>query len=134
MKSPWSYDNNTLIFDKVPLEALAKELSTPFYVYTAKGIKENFLSFNQAAIDAGLLSPLVCFALKSNANIDLLRILATAGAGADIVSGGELQQALKAGISPERIVFSGVGKKEKEMEEALLAGEKGIYSFNIESL
>lgn len=134
MKSPWSYDNNTLSFDKVPLETLAKELSTPFYVYTAKGIKQNYLTFSEAASKAGLPSPLVCFALKSNANLELLKVLAAAGAGADIVSGGELHQALKAGIPAEKIVFSGVGKKAKEMEDALLAGDEGIYSFNIESI
>ena len=134
MNYPWKYDNNTLHFDKVPLKALAKQVSTPFYLYSTRIIKNNFIEFLSAAQKANLPSPLVCFALKSNSNLELLKVLAKSGAGADIVSGGELRQALEAGIPPNKIVFSGVGKKENEMKEALLAGSEGIYSFNIESL
>lgn len=133
MTTPWTYKNNTLNFEDIELATFAKKVSTPFYLYSSRQLLNNYQEFYDQALQSKLPSPLVCFALKSNPNLELLKILAKEGAGADIVSVGELRQALKAGIDPYNIVFSGVGKREDEIHEALMAGEKGIYSFNVES-
>lgn len=134
MTSPWTYKNNTLNFDNIALETFAEKVKTPFYLYSTRQLLTNFNGFYEQAKEQGLPAPLVCFALKANPNLELLKALAGAGSGADIVSVGELRRALEAGIDPQKIVFSGVGKRPEEINEALAAGNEGIYSFNVESV
>lgn len=128
------YKNKSLEFSQVDVASVAKKYRTPFYLYSEKALRSNYLEFHEGALKAGLKKPLICFALKSNPNLELLKILANLGSGADIVSGGELKRALKAGIDPQKIVFSGVGKTEEEIKFALKTSKNGIYSFNVESL
>lgn len=118
---------NQLFVERVALDAVARDVGTPFYCYSASMIAERYRRF-----EAGLssIAPLIAFAVKANSNVAVLRLLARQGAGADIVSGGELQRALAAGIPPSKIVFSGVGKTKEEMKLAL---DVDIYQFNVES-
>lgn len=113
--------------DGVDLHALAQRVSTPTYVYSANAIRHRIMALQDAlhGLDAG-----ICFALKANSNLAVLQLMAQAGIGTDIVSAGELRRSLRAGIAPERIVFSGVGKTDEEIAEALAAG---IARFNVES-
>jgi diaminopimelate decarboxylase len=129
-----TYKNKKLHFNEFDLTEIAKKFKTPFFVYSENILTQNYLHFFNSAAQTGLINPLVCFALKSNSNKELLKILASLGSGADIVSGGELKRALEAGIPPEKIVFSGVGKTEEEIIFALKVKRNGIYSFNVESL
>lgn len=129
--SPLNYQSKELTLDGVSLSKVAKNHATPFFVYSQHALLKNFQEFFGEAQMAGLQNPLVCFALKSNPNRELLKLLAHEGCGADIVSGGELKRALEAGIPADRIVFSGVGKTEEEIELAL---NKGVFSFNVESI
>ena len=119
------YKNKALMIDDVACNTLAAEYDTPLYVYS----KKNYTNW-QAFIQEKDLTDLICYAVKANANLSLLSILAELGAGFDIVSGGELACVLKAGARPEKIVFSGIGKRVSEIEAALNAG---ILSFNVES-
>jgi diaminopimelate decarboxylase len=128
------YKNKKLQFCQTDIDTVSKKFKTPFFLYSEEVLAQNYMDFYSAAINSGLINPLVCFALKSNPNKELLKILAAHGSGADIVSGGELKRALEAGISPEKIVFSGVGKTEEEILFALKASKEGIYSFNVESI
>ncbi|UQZ88829.1 diaminopimelate decarboxylase [Deltaproteobacteria bacterium Smac51] len=121
------YKNDILTVEGVPLTTIAKEIGTPSYVYSKAEFTGSLNAF-QAAFTG--TSHLVCYSVKVNANLALLRLAAERGVGADIVSGGELFKALRAGISPDKIVFSGVGKKAAEMREAL---EANILMFNVES-
>ena len=118
---------HSALLDGVDLEALARTVATPFHAYSANAIRRRIAVLNHAL--AGL-DALICFAVKANSNIAILQLMAQAGLGADIVSAGELQRALRAGIPPSRIVFSGVGKSVDEIEQALIAG---IARFNVES-
>jgi diaminopimelate decarboxylase len=113
--------------DGVDLHALADAVGTPFYAYSATTIRERIgmLQIALRGLDAG-----ICYAVKANPNLGLLKLLADAGLGADIVSIGELRRALRAGIPPSRIVFSGVGKREEELVEALAVG---VGRYNVES-
>nr|MBP9674741.1 alanine racemase [Bacteriovoracaceae bacterium] len=129
--APLSYKKNKLYFDALSIEAIARKHPTPFYAYSLKQLHKNFSIFKQAAVASGIKNHLICFALKANANHQVLSQLAHLGSGADIVSGGELKAALKAGIPAHKIVFSGVGKTEKELNLGL---QKDILSFNVESL
>jgi diaminopimelate decarboxylase len=116
----------------VSLAEIAAAAGTPTYVYDAEGIRQR-LARVRAALGpgrGGVPDPLVCFAVKANSSIAVLRVLAREGAGADIVSGGELRRAIEAGIAPSRIVFSGVGKTDDELDAAIAAG---IRSINVES-
>ena len=113
--------------EAVDLHALAQREGTPLYVYSAASIRERLLGL-QAAL-AGL-DALVCYAVKANSTLAVLQLMGGLGAGADIVSGGELWRSLRAGIPPERIVFSGVGKSEAEIAQAL---DAGVARFNVES-
>lgn len=113
--------------DGVRLEALAAELGTPLHVYSARAIRQRVTRLRSALWG---LNALVCYAVKANGNLALLRLLADMGIGADIVSVGELQRALTSGVPAWRIVFSGVGKREDEIDAALAAG---IARFNVES-
>lgn len=129
--SPLRYKKGKLHFDNIPLSSIAGKVKTPFYLYSERTLIENYNQFLSSAIDSNIIDPLICFALKANPNLKLLKTLAKCGAGADIVSQGELKRALEAGIAPSKIVFSGVGKTEEEIIKGLKAG---IYSFNAESI
>ncbi|MBI4418555.1 MAG: diaminopimelate decarboxylase [Ignavibacteriales bacterium] len=122
------YRNNELYCEDVPLTELHEEFGTPLYVYSRTKLLENF-----QALDAALsgIDHVTCFALKANSNVQLLKVLAEHGAGADVVSGGELLLARKAGFPPERMVFAGVGKREDELEFGL---KEDIFCFNVESV
>lgn len=113
--------------DGVDLHALATHLPTPFYAYSSSAVRQRVGNLQQAlkGLDAHL-----CFAVKANSNIGVLHLMAGLGVGADIVSLGELRRVLLAGIPPERMVFSGVGKSEEEISAALVAG---VWKFNLES-
>ncbi|HUL77528.1 MAG TPA: diaminopimelate decarboxylase, partial [Vicinamibacteria bacterium] len=113
--------------DGVSLEAAAREHGTPLYVYSRAGIEAAFRSYEAAFASA---RPRICYAVKANGNGAILRLLASLGAGADIVSGGELLAALRAGFPAERIVFAGVGKTDTEIALGL---EHGIGEWNAES-
>ncbi|MEO8096109.1 MAG: diaminopimelate decarboxylase [Acidobacteriota bacterium] len=124
---PLDYLHQTLTCDGVALADVAALAGTPCYLYSAKTILENFRAYDHAFGD----SPhTVCYAMKANGNLSILRLLAKEGAGFDIVSGGELFRVLKAGGDPAKIVFSGVGKTAAEINAAL---DAGIFTFNCES-
>jgi diaminopimelate decarboxylase len=125
--STFRYRGGDLYVEDVKLSALARRFGTPLYVYSGGKIRSQFEAFDRAF---AAHPHTVCYAMKANGNLGVVRLLARAGAGADIVSGGELFRALKAGVSPDRIVFSGVGKTNEEMVAALKAG---ILMFNVES-
>jgi diaminopimelate decarboxylase len=124
---PLAYEHGALVMDGVDLASVAAKAGTPCYVYSAAAMLENFHAYDAAFGDA---PHTVCYAVKANGNLALLRLLAQAGAGFDIVSGGELFRVLKAGGDPAKIVFSGVGKTAAEINEALAAG---VGLFNCES-
>ncbi|MCG8613327.1 MAG: diaminopimelate decarboxylase [Pseudomonadales bacterium] len=118
----------TLYAEGVALENVAKTYGTPTFVYSRKTLTRHFEAYDQAF---GERPHLVCYAVKANSNIGVLSVLARLGAGFDIVSVGELERVLKAGGSPDRVMFSGVGKQADEMARAL---EVGVHCFNVESL
>jgi diaminopimelate decarboxylase len=127
----FTYKNNSLYAENVSLESIAKSHGTPTFVYSKKYILDAYQEFAQAALARPFGSPvLVCYAIKANSNLAILNVLARAGAGFDIVSGGELERVIAAGGSPSKIVFSGVGKKREELLQAL---EVGVRCFNVES-
>jgi len=121
------YRSGRLHAEEVDLARLAAEVGTPFYCYSTATLERHYRVFADAFAQDGAL---VCFAMKANSNQAVLATLGRLGAGMDIVSGGELARALAAGIDPQRIVFSGVGKTREEMAAALKAG---ILCFNVES-
>ena len=123
----FAYRDGVLHAEDIALPALAASVETPFYCYSAATIRRHFTVFAKA-FDG--LDALVCYAMKANSNQAVLTLLATLGAGMDVVSGGELARALKAGVAPGKITFSGVGKTAREIEAALGAG---IFCFNVES-
>jgi diaminopimelate decarboxylase len=122
----FSYRNGVLHAEDVDLDGLAREVGTPFYCYSTATLERHYRVFASAVPKDALIA----FSVKANGNVAVLRTLAKLGAGADVVSGGELRRALAAGIPGNRIVFSGVGKTKAEMRAAL---EAGIYQFNVES-
>jgi diaminopimelate decarboxylase len=124
----FEFKNNELFAENVNISELAKEYGTPLYVYSAATFRRHFKAFDSAFNG---LDHLTCFSVKANSNLSLLKLLAEQGAGMDIVSGGELFRALKAGVPANRIVYSGVGKKAYEIAEALKAD---ILMFNVESV
>ena len=123
----FSYSANDLYCDNASLEDIAREVGTPAFVYSAAAILDNYRAYHEAFAD---LPHNVCYAVKANSSLAILALLARAGAGFDIVSGGELYRVLQAGGDPSKVVFSGVGKTPDEVEYAL---EHGIHSFNCES-
>jgi diaminopimelate decarboxylase len=125
--NPIAYRDRALFCDGVALADIAAGAGTPCYVYSARTILGNFCAYDTAF---GAQPHTVCYAVKANGNLAILKLLAQAGAGFDIVSGGELYRVLKAGGDPKKIVFSGVGKTVPEIDAALSAG---IYVFNCES-
>lgn len=128
----FAYRNGALCAEDVDLARIAQDVGTPCFVYAQGALEENFRTLSHA-LKAALPQndPLLCYALKANSNLAVIRTFAALGAGADVVSGGELERALRAGVAPEKIVFSGVGKTPEEMRFAL---ESGIYQINVESL
>ncbi|HSF59408.1 MAG TPA: diaminopimelate decarboxylase [Candidatus Binatia bacterium] len=123
----FEYRNGEMFAEDVPVKRIAKEVGTPAYVYSLATLRRHFRVFDQAFAK---IPHIVCFSVKANSNIALLRAFAKEGGGFDIVSGGELFRALKAGADPKKVVFSGVGKKKEEIEYAL---RSGILMFNVES-
>jgi diaminopimelate decarboxylase len=127
MTEDFPYRNGWLHGEGVPLAAIAAAVGTPFYAYSAAGLVRRYRAFAEAlsGIDA-----LICYALKANGNQAVIATFAAEGAGADVVSEGELRRALAAGVPADKIVFAGVGKTEAEMAFAL---DAGIRQFNVES-
>lgn len=123
----FDYKKNELQTEGVALARVAERVGTPVYVYSTAALLSPLRELQRGLKG---LDALVCFAVKSNSNLSVLRLLAKAGAGMDVVSGGELFRARRAGIPGKKIVFSGVGKTVREIEEALRGG---IFSFNVES-
>jgi len=121
------YKKKQMYCEDVPISEIAQEVGTPFYCYSHATLRHHFLTFERAFEG---VRHLVCFSAKSNSNLAVLGLFASLGGGLDIVSGGELFRGLKAGIPPKKIVFSGVGKGEEEIQYAL---ESDILMFNVES-
>ncbi|EDL48862.1 diaminopimelate decarboxylase [Erythrobacter sp. SD-21] len=124
----FQHRDGILFAEDVPLPLIAEEVGTPVYVYSRATLVRHARVFRDALSE--LKQPHIAFAVKANPNLAVLRLLANEGYGADVVSGGELTRALKAGMKPEDIVFSGVGKTHAELQQGL---EEGIGQFNIES-
>lgn len=122
------YQNNQLFLEQVNLEDLASTIKTPFYCYSQRQIEQQYLAYrnNLSGLDA-----LVCYAVKANSNQAVIKLLADLGAGADVVTSGELRRALQAGIPADRIVYSGVAKTRDDIRLAL---ESDILQFNVESI
>ncbi|MDC0569442.1 diaminopimelate decarboxylase [Candidatus Pelagibacter sp.] len=120
-------NNKNLSVEKVKFYDIAKKFGTPAYCYSYKQLKDNIINFKKSF---NSFSPLICFAVKSNANVNLIREIRKLGLGADVVSMGELMVALKAGVNPNKIVFSGVGKTSREIGYAI---DKKILLINAES-
>jgi diaminopimelate decarboxylase len=123
----FAYRGRELCAEGVPVRSIADEVGTPFYCYSSATIERHYRVFRKAFAQADTL---VAYSLKANSNLAVVKTLARLGAGADVVSGGELARALAAGVPGDRIVFSGVGKTKAEMAAALKAG---IHQFNVES-
>ncbi len=126
--SDFPYGERGLQAEEVPLSVIADAVGTPFYCYSSAGLECAYQRFSDAVADLGAG---ICYALKANGNLAVVRTFANMGAGADVVSEGELRVALAAGVPAHRIVFSGVGKAASEMVCAL---EAGIHQINVESL
>lgn len=124
---PYRYEQNTLFCDGCALPDIAAEVGTPCYVYSASDIVSRYRAYDRALAS---VPHMVCYAVKANANLSVLRLLANEGSGFDIVSGGELQRVIRAGGDPRKVVFSGVGKTASEIELGL---QQDIRSFNCES-
>jgi diaminopimelate decarboxylase len=124
----FEYRDDDLYCEDVPVNLIAEKVGTPFYLYSHATLKRHYEKFDQAFEG---VSRLVCFSAKANTNLAILTLFERLGSGLDIVSGGELYRGLKAGFSPDRIVYSGVGKHVDEIDFAL---NTGILMFNIESL
>ena len=122
-----SYHHGELYIENVNLNSIAEKYSTPCYIYSYHTLLSKWHAFNEGLSN---IPHRVCYAVKANSNLAILHILAKLNSGFDIVSIGELERVLKAGGSPKQIIFSGVGKKENEIERAI---EVGIYCFNVES-
>ncbi len=122
----FQYRNGQLYVEELAVEAVVKQFSTPSYIYSRATLERHWKAFDQAF---GSKPHLICYAVKANSNIAVLNVLAQLGSGFDIVSVGELERVLKAGGSPQKIVFSGVGKRHDEIRRALAVG---IRCFNVE--
>ncbi|MCA8887278.1 MAG: diaminopimelate decarboxylase, partial [Parvularculaceae bacterium] len=123
----FNYRDDRLFAEDVDINAIADDVGTPFYCYSAATIRRHVRVFRQAFSG---LDALIAYSVKANSNLSVLKLIREEGAGADVVSGGELARALEAGIAPTQIVFSGVGKTRTEMAAAL---DAGIHQFNVES-
>ncbi len=123
----FEYKDKELYCEDIKISEIAMEVKTPFYLYSHATLERHFRVFDEAF---GGVDHIICFSMKSNSSSAILRMFSNAGGGVDIVSGGELYRALRAGVSPHKIVYSGVGKTPEEMEYAL---QSGILMFNTES-
>jgi diaminopimelate decarboxylase len=123
----FQHKGGVLYCEEVPVESIAREVETPFYLYSYRTLVRHFQAFDAAFSD---LPHLVCYSAKANSSLAVLRTFINLGSGVDVVSGGELFRALRAGADPARIVYSGVGKREDEITYAL---QEGILMFNVES-
>jgi len=123
----FNYKGKDLYCEEVPVAEIADAVGTPFYLYSHATLKQHFRAFADAFED---IRHLICFSMKSNSNLAVLKLFAQEGGGVDIVSGGELFRALHAGVDPQRIVYSGVGKRVEDLEYAL---QSDILMFNVES-
>ncbi|SFV01936.1 diaminopimelate decarboxylase [Pseudoduganella namucuonensis] len=123
----FSYIDGRLHAEGVDAHGIVERYGSPVYVYSARTLREHVATLRQAFAPA---APMICFSVKSCANLSVLRLLADAGCGMDVVSGGELYRALAAGVAADRIVFAGVGKS---MDEIRYAVEQGVHMFNAES-
>ena len=121
------FKNKKLFFENTAISKVTTRIKTPFYLYSLNQLKFNFNNFKKSFKK---INPIICFSVKSNSNLKIISELKKLGSGADVVSMGELKIALKAGISPKKIVFSGVGKTEEELDFAI---KKGILLINAES-
>ncbi len=126
MSNFFHYRGGELYAEELPVARIAAAVGTPFYLYSAAGFTAQYRRFADAFLPE---RPLICYAVKANSNLAVLRLMAGLGAGADVVSEGELRRALAAGVPPERIIFSGVGKTAAEMRAAL---DAGIHQINVE--
>lgn len=124
----FQYKDQTLFAEEVTVRAIAEKFDTPCYIYSRATIERHWHAFNNAA---GKHDHLICYAVKANSNLGVLSVMAKLGSGFDIVSGGELSRVIEAGGDPAKVVFSGVGKTEHEIELAL---KKHILCFNVESI
>ena len=124
----FQYRDHALFCEEIPVEQIAREVGTPFYLYSHRTLRHHFRVFDSAFEE---IPHIVCFSAKSNPNTSILRLFAREGGGIDIVSGGELYRALKAGVDPGKVVYSGVGKRDDEIDYAL---KTGILMFNVESV
>ncbi|MDP2830675.1 MAG: diaminopimelate decarboxylase [Candidatus Omnitrophota bacterium] len=124
----FKYKKNKLYCENIKVEDLAKKFSTPLYVYSYHTLIDHYLKLKSAFSE---INPLICYSVKANSNLSILKALIAKGAGLDIVSGGELFRAQKAACPPQRIVYASVGKTDKEIS---LAIARGILFFNVESL
>lgn len=123
----FQYQGDQLYCEQFPIQAIAEQVGTPFYLYSLNTLENHFKAFDGAF---SKVDHLVCFSAKANSNLAILRIFVRLGGGVDVVSGGELFRAMKAGAPPDKIVYSGVGKRREEIEYAL---EFPILMFNVES-
>ena len=124
----FTYKKNRLYCENVPIAEIAKRHGTPFYLYSQRTLIDHYTKIRTAF---GPVKPLICFSMKANSNLAVLKTLVARGSGLDIVSGGELFKALKIGCPPERIVYASVGKRPDEIKDAI---KRGILLFNVESL
>lgn len=126
-KDHFKYIKEALYVEKVAISTLTQEVKTPFYCYSQSAIEDNYHGFSSAFTK---IKPLICYAVKANSNLAILKLLGKLGSGADCVSQGEIMRALKSGIPGKKIVFSGVGKTKEEIKFAL---QNKILQFNVES-
>ncbi|MBZ5500071.1 MAG: diaminopimelate decarboxylase [Acidobacteriia bacterium] len=124
---PFDYRGGELYCENVPVAAIARKIGTPFYLYSQSALAQQFRAFDDAFAS---LPHLTCYAVKANSNLAILSLFRILGAGFDVVSKGELMRAIAAGADPKKIVFSGVGKTENEIDLGL---RRGILQFNVES-
>ncbi len=124
----FTYKNNQLYCENVPISDIARRFRTPFYLYSHRTLIDHYTKIKNAFRS---VKPLICFSMKANSNLAVLKTLTSRGAGLDVVSGGELYKALKVGCPAERIVYASVGKRPEEIKEAI---QRGILLFNVESL
>ncbi len=124
----FQYIDNEFFCEDVLVSDVAREVGTPFYLYSHATLLQHFRAFDDSFAD---VKHLTCFSMKSNSNMAVLRLFGLEGGGVDIVSGGELYRALKAGIDPSKIVYSGVGKRDEDLEYSF---KSGIFMFNVESV
>ncbi len=123
----FEYKDRQLYCEEIPIRKIAEQVGTPFYLYSYHTLVRHFTVFNDAFKG---IPHLICYSVKANSNLSLLRLFVSLGGGVDVVSGGELYRALKGGADPKKIVYSGVGKREDEIEYGLKAD---ILMFNVES-